>query len=292
LVLLLLCMDRVLCVVCIADPLYIINVPHHQPLNTPMGHSWIICNSAMSIVTPISRSTPRGSSFYTGNNNTNIIIMKNNINTTHVSDTNIHNAPPPPTSIMGVGTNFFPMSVDKVPKLQGMVTPFEMAHIEAFPSFLRLIIGGAFLPEIVSLSNEKLGSLQSVTFHRVIDNKKLTMDAANVWIQLNYQIMHLLDFIPVSNWGSQTNDTLFQNFQTLHHFLQRSQKLLCKLDFDLSSGETTAEGLPVTLGSVLDNFIPSAIKRRIGEKAIQTFSSKIGHSLEYHLDFGATAARL
>ena len=45
-------------------------------------------------------------------------------------------------SIMGVGTNFFPMEINKIPQLQTLLTPFEYRHIEMFPSMLRLYFYG------------------------------------------------------------------------------------------------------------------------------------------------------
>ncbi|MCP4806365.1 MAG: hypothetical protein GY913_35190 [Proteobacteria bacterium] len=42
-------------------------------------------------------------------------------------------------SILGTGTNTFAMSADKIPQLQPLMTPFEWAHTEAFPSVLRLL---------------------------------------------------------------------------------------------------------------------------------------------------------
>merc|ERR1712166_106132 len=42
-------------------------------------------------------------------------------------------------SIMGVGTNCFPMDASKIPQLKAMLTDFEFTHIEAFPSILRLL---------------------------------------------------------------------------------------------------------------------------------------------------------
>ena len=40
-------------------------------------------------------------------------------------------------SIMGTGTNYFPMNTSQIPKLKALLTPYEMMHVEAFPSLLR-----------------------------------------------------------------------------------------------------------------------------------------------------------
>merc|ERR1712014_459605 len=102
-------------------------------------------------------------------------------------------------SIMGVGTNVFPMAVDKEPKLQSMLTDNEYLHIQAFPSILRLLYTRKLLTELAE-HMEHLDSLKSITFHRVIDNKEISLTASQLWVQLNYQVCHQLDFLPVSNW--------------------------------------------------------------------------------------------
>ena len=42
-------------------------------------------------------------------------------------------------SIMGVGTNIFPMAAEKIPMLASVLTPDEMDHVAAFPTILRII---------------------------------------------------------------------------------------------------------------------------------------------------------
>ena len=192
-------------------------------------------------------------------------------------------------SIMGVGTNYFPMTVDKVPKLQAMLTAFEMRHIEAFPSMLRLLNCHEFLAELAAQDNAKLETLESLSYHRVIDNAPLTMAAEDLWIHLNYQLIHLLDFIPASNWLAQTDDLFFQQFVPLHRFLTRTNKLWAQLDFDITEGDATTAGLPVSLGSVIGRVVPSNFKRQLGRKAMQKYSAAVGHSLEYKINWGVGA---
>mmetsp|Transcript_9493 Transcript_9493/g.12411 ORF Transcript_9493/g.12411 Transcript_9493/m.12411 type:complete len:92 (+) Transcript_9493:2-277(+) len=57
-------------------------------------------------------------------------------------------------SIMGVGTNIFPMDAEKIPKLKSMLTSFEYKHIAAFPSFIRLITHNKLLPELTKRITE------------------------------------------------------------------------------------------------------------------------------------------
>merc|ERR1719502_424341 len=61
-------------------------------------------------------------------------------------------------SIMGVGTNVFPMSIDKLPQLESLLTPFEFSHVEAFPSVLRLLAEGSLL----DLLSKRLDSLSEL----------------------------------------------------------------------------------------------------------------------------------
>ena len=94
----------------------------------------------------------------------------------------------------------------------------------------------------------KLEMLSEVKFHRVIDNEVIALTGDDLWIHLNYQLIHLLDFIPVSNWLVQTDDVTFATFMALYQLLKDKGKLSVGLDFDLHNGSCTKEGLPVTLG--------------------------------------------
>ncbi|CAJ1344891.1 unnamed protein product, partial [Effrenium voratum] len=107
-------------------------------------------------------------------------------------------------SILGVGTNFFPMKVEKIPKLQSFLTEEEFKHIEAFPSILRLMFHFDFIQELENTGAAKVGeTFNGLKFHRVIDNKSLFLDAESFWVQMNYQLMHLLDFLPIADWSTR-----------------------------------------------------------------------------------------
>jgi len=188
-------------------------------------------------------------------------------------------------SIMGVGTNFFPMKVEKVPKLKELLTDFEFKQIEAFPSMLRLITERTFLKEL-SHNLGRIDKLESVTFHRVIDNQELSLDAKSFWIQCNYQVMHLLDFLPAACWKAWLSEPLFSLFVEMIDFLMKANKLYATVDFDAPAG-TSMEGQPVTLGSVIYRILPQAVGAKIATKAIRRFSASIGHSLEYKIQWSA-----
>ena len=101
--------------------------------------------------------------------------------------------------------------------------------------------------------------------------------------QLNYQLMHLLDFLPAASWLAQLDDGFLNTFTDLHGLLTSGNALKAKVDFDLTSGESTPDGVPVSIGSIIKRLVPMSVKRKISMKAIQRFSRNIGHSLEYSL---------
>ncbi|GMI10011.1 hypothetical protein TrLO_g15340 [Triparma laevis f. longispina] len=185
-------------------------------------------------------------------------------------------------SIMGVGTNFFPMKVDQIGRLKEMVSPQEFTHIEAFPSFLRLVLGTDFLEVIKSRKNE-LHKLKGLNCNRVIDNTPLSLNGEDFWTQMNYQLLHMLDFLPAASWLSQLDDGFMWAFIQLHEILSDSGRLACKVDFDLSSGESTPDGMPLTVGSILRGVIPDFIIKKLAQKAIGKFSKAIKHDLAYEL---------
>ena len=45
-----------------------------------------------------------------------------------------------------------------------------------------------------------LSKLVGIQYHRVLDNALIELDAESLWLQLNYQLIHLLDFLPSANW--------------------------------------------------------------------------------------------
>jgi len=177
-------------------------------------------------------------------------------------------------SILGVGTNYFPMEAKKIPMLSDMLSPEEMKHINAFPSILRLLLTRALLDEL-SDKHASLQNLKSIRFHRVIDNAELELTVEDFWVHLNYQMIHLLDFAPLIDWEKNVSQPIFQVCLDLYGFLTRAGQLRATVSMD----PLRASGLMPKL------------KRRMGLKAVRKFSHKIGHSLDYQLDW-ALAARL
>jgi len=185
-------------------------------------------------------------------------------------------------SIMGVGTNFFPMEVSKIPKLKGLLTEFEYTHIEAFPSVLRLVNTKNLLAE---LSSKDVSKLLGITFYRVIDNAEVSLDAESLWIQLNYQLMHLLDFLPANDWKSNMDDFFLCNFLELQELLRAKGKLGAKVDYDLTEASSRPDERPLSLATVVKQLAPSRITRRIAAESQAKFSTKIGHNISYRLQW-------
>jgi len=176
-------------------------------------------------------------------------------------------------SILGVGTNYFPMEAEKLPKLAELLTPFEMKHIEAFPSILRLLLSWKMMDELQG----KLGSvdkLKGIKFHRVIDNKELELDAEEFWVQLNYQMIHFLDFVPTADWEKNVSMTIFQACLGLYDFLTKAGQMRASVRFD----PVAATGLMTKL------------KKKISIKKVAEYSQKIGHSLDYELKWATSSS--
>jgi len=177
-------------------------------------------------------------------------------------------------SILGVGTNYFPMEAKKIPMLSDMLSPEEMKHVNAFPSILRLLLTRALLDDL-SDKHGALHNLKGIRFHRVIDNAELELTVEDFWVHLNYQMVHLLDFAPLIDWEKNVSQPIFQVCLDLYGFLTRAGQLRATISLD----PVRASGLVTKL------------KRRMGSRAVQKFSQKIGHRLDYQLDW-APEARL
>lgn len=187
-------------------------------------------------------------------------------------------------SILGVGTNYFPMQLEKEPKLKGMLTDDEFKHIEAFPSILRLLYMRTFIDDLTN-NLHRIDKLKTISFHKVIDNKQLTLTANDLWVQLNYQVCHQLDFLPAANWGAMNGNNFLQVFLQLYGFLNSSGKLEATVNFDLSCGEQSGTGLPLTLGGFIMEYCPTVVVKKLAVKAMIEYSGAIGHSLNYTLEW-------
>ena len=188
-------------------------------------------------------------------------------------------------SIMGTATNTFAMKLEKLPLLAELISDFELRHVQAFPSILRLISDNHLLEELTE-QHKRLDQLEAVSFYRVIDNTPCRLEKEDLWIQLNYHLMHFVDFLPAANWQTHFSDPVLQTFQKLSSFLDLIGQRQAKVDIAFPEpkgpfAKATREKL--SLGGRISTLIPASLKRRLAAKSIRTFSQKINHSLDYTL---------
>lgn len=185
-------------------------------------------------------------------------------------------------SLLGTGTNTFAMTADKIGALTPLLTPFEWAHTEAFPSVLRLLYAGELRRELRE-NVHRPDALRSARFHRVIDDAPITMTGEDLWIALNYQLIHLVDFLPVANWAAHQNDTSFILFRDLYDLLGKAGKREARVGYTPASGPRTLSGEQHGLGSWLTTHIPVGLSERMAAASVARFSQRIGHSLRCEL---------
>lgn len=187
-------------------------------------------------------------------------------------------------SILGTGTNTFAMKAEKIPQLQALITDFEFRHVEAFPSVLRLLYSGELRDELRA-NLHRASAMKEIRFHRVIDNAPITMSGEDFWIQLNYQLVHVIDFLPPANWVAHKSDTSFILFRDLYDLLEKSGKREAHVDYEPASGPRTLEGEKADFATKLITMLPENLVAKKAAQSIRNFSSRIGHSLSYEIDW-------
>ena len=192
-------------------------------------------------------------------------------------------------SILGTATNTFAMAAAKLPKLKALLTEFEATQVEVFPSILRLLYNAELLAELEQ-NMHRLGDLTALRCHRVIDNEPLTIDAANFWINLNYHLMHFVDFTPAANWSTHRSDPLLQMFEKLSNLLDRAGQRQAKVDVSFPVAKTAPIGENRTVFGKLSGMLPPAVKLGLARKSIRQYSALAGHSLAYKLEWSGAEA--
>ncbi len=187
-------------------------------------------------------------------------------------------------SILGTGTNTFAMEASKIPALRALLDDFDWRHTEAFPSVLRLLYHGPLRDELRANAH-RADALQSIRMHRVIDNAPIEMSGEDLWVALNYQLIHLVDFLPVANWGRHRSDTSFILFRDLHAILQKARRIEARVDY-APPPERPAEGEKLGLGGWLTTRIPVGLAERMASRSVARFSDRIGHDLAYTIAWG------
>jgi hypothetical protein len=162
------------------------------------------------------------------------------------------------------------MSADKIPALRELMTPSEWAQTEAFPSVLRLLYAGPLRRELRE-NLHRADAIASITFHRVIDNEPITMSGEDLWIALNYQLIHLVDFLPVANWSVHQNDTSFILFRDLYDLLEGAGKREAIVGLHAKLAPSQAGGRAPGRGRLAHHADPGECQRADG--------GQVGHPL-------------
>lgn len=185
-------------------------------------------------------------------------------------------------SILGTGTNTFAMTAEKIPALKPLMSAEEWAQVEAFPSVLRLLYAGSLRAELRANAH-RADAVQSIRFHRVIDNAPIEMTGEDLWIALNYQLIHLVDFLPVANWPVHQNDTSFILFRDLYQIMEHAGKREANIGYQPASGPRKLVGEAMSVGGWLTTRIPVSLSEKMASASVTRFSERIGHSLAYEL---------
>jgi hypothetical protein len=149
---------------------------------------------------------------------------------------------------------------------------------------LRLLYAGA-LREELRRNAHRADAIASISFRRLIDNAPLTLSAEDFWIALNYQLIHLVDFLPVANWSMHRNDTSFILFRDLYDLLALAGKREAIVGYTPNTGPRKPAGEAQGVGEWLTTLIPVSISERMAAKSVTRFSERIGHSLEYRISW-------
>ncbi len=173
---------------------------------------------------------------------------------------------------------------------EALMSEVEWQHTQAFPSILRLLYGQALREELRNNLN-RTDELESVRFHRVIDNEEIVMSGEEFWVHLNYHLIHLIDFLPVANWSVQVNDTSFILFRSLLDIFEQNGRLEVQLHYQPASKRKSllpgGTGEDQSLPAWLTTLIPVGTSERMAASSIKRFSDRIGHSLSYEMQWGA-----
>lgn len=187
-------------------------------------------------------------------------------------------------SILGTGTNTFAMKAEQIPTLNALLTDFEAEQIAVFPSTLRLFYDGFFLAELEQ-NIGRLDKLDSLELRRVIDNEPLKIDAEAMWINLNYHLMHFVDFMPAANWSIHSADPLLQMFARLSSVLDRAGERRAQVQVTFPTSTWPAIDEERTPFGRVVGLLPAAVTLKLTKKSITEYSAAAGHDLFYRLNW-------
>jgi len=184
-------------------------------------------------------------------------------------------------SVLGTGTNTFAMTADKIPAFRALVPENVYRHVEAFPSVLRLLYTD--LLAHLEAKQHCPDDLKEVRMHRVIDDATIVLEGAELWKALNFQLMHLVDFLPPANWAAHQSDHNFILFRRLHRLLSDAGKLEADVDYTPAPTGQRRAGEVLSPGTFLVSHIPVRASWVMTCRAIAQFSADCGHSLDFAL---------
>ncbi len=187
-------------------------------------------------------------------------------------------------SILGTGTNTFAMEASKIPALRELMTPFEWTHTEAFPSLLRLLYAGELRQELRE-NLHRASELSEIRFNRVIDNAPVVLSGEDLWTALNYQLIHLVDFMPVANWSTHQNDTSYILFRDLYDLLERANKREAFVQYSPPKSARRSTGEHLGVGGWLTTRIPVRLSEKMASESVKKFSARIGHDVSYSISW-------
>jgi hypothetical protein len=187
-------------------------------------------------------------------------------------------------SILGTATNTFAMEATKIPELRHLLTDFEAEQVDLFPSTLRLFYNGDFLDELEA-NIHRLDKLAALHVNRVIDNHPLTVSAESLWINLNYHLMHFVDFVPAANWSTHRSDPLLQMFERLSVLLDRAGERRAQVDVSFPTTKAAPVGEERTLFGRVTGLLPPTVTLKLAKKSIRQYSNLAGHDLAYRLEW-------
>lgn len=187
-------------------------------------------------------------------------------------------------SILGTATNTFAMEPKKLGDLRRLLSDFEALHVDAFPSILRLFYDGRFLDELEQ-NLHRLDKLVALHVYRVIDNNPLSIDAENLWINLNYHLMHFVDFVPTANWGTHRADPLVQMFDRLSCLLDRAGQRQAHVQVSFPTQNAAPINEERTLFGRVTGLLPASVTLKLAKKSIRDYSRRAGHDLSYRLEW-------
>lgn len=185
-------------------------------------------------------------------------------------------------SILGTGTNTFAMEAHKIPQLRAFLTDEEWTHIEAFPTVLRLLYDPRLRTELRA-NLHRLDHLEGLDAFRVIDNQPFSLTASELWVALNLQLLHLVDFLPVANWSAHRNDTSFVVFRDLYDLLDAAGRREVRIGYTPARGPKRLVGENTGAAGWLTTRIPTRITAQKAAQSVRKFSARCGHELAYSL---------